>query len=153
MLAAAGLWSFVLLDRSPHWNPWLRFLTVAVALAGIAGIAAGSLTRRRLALPVGSLAVAAALLGPAAYSVQTVTTSHGGALVAAGPAAAQTRIPAAFEREAAGLAERSGFVFAFGGNVRPPGGDATGRAPTGARGARGGRPRPPPPARPPATPP
>jgi hypothetical protein len=139
MLAAAGLWSFVLLDRSPHWNPWLRFLIVAVALAGIAGIAAGSLTRRRLALPVGSLAVAAALLGPAAYSVQTVTTLHGGALVAAGPAAAQTRIPAAFDREAAEFAERSGFAFAFGGNVRPPGGGPAGGFGRGAGGFGGGR--------------
>src|SRR5207302_120819 len=68
MLAAAGLWSFVLLDRSPHWNPWLRFVLATATLAGVAG---GSLTRRRLAVPVGSLAIAAALLGPAAYSVQT----------------------------------------------------------------------------------
>src|SRR5260370_16405880 len=120
MLAAAGLWSFVLLDRSPHWNPWLRFLTVAVALAGIAGIAAGSLTRRRLALPVGSLAVAAALLGPAAYSVQTVTTSHGGALVAAGPAAAQTRIPPGFDREAPEFPEPSAFPFPSAGDAPPP---------------------------------
>ena len=124
--SAAGLWSFVLLDRSPHWNPWLRFVLATATLAGVAG---GSLTRRRLAVPVGSLAIAAALLGPAAYSVQTAFASHGGALVAAGPATAQTRMPAGVEREAAEFAEHSGFAFAFGGN-RPPGGrgaDGSGR--------------------------
>jgi len=140
MVAATGLWAFVLLDRSPHWNPWLRFLVVAVALAGVAGILGGSLTRHRLALPVGSLALAAALLGPAAYSVQAAFASHGGALLAAGPAAAQLRVPtAALEREAAEFAERSGFAFAFGGDFRPPGGRGNGGSGRGGGGFFGGR--------------
>ncbi|MCW3042304.1 MAG: hypothetical protein JWL57_462 [Actinobacteria bacterium] len=119
MLAATGLWAFVVLDRSPHWNAWLRVLLVATALAGIAGIAAGSLTRRRWAVPVGSLALATALLGPIAYSVQTVASSHGGALLAAGPATAQTRLPAGLQREAEDLLQRGGFG-GFGAGTRPP---------------------------------
>jgi 4-amino-4-deoxy-L-arabinose transferase-like glycosyltransferase len=118
MLAATGLWAFVVLDRSPHWNAWLRVLLVATALAGIAGIAAGSLARRRWAVPVGSLALAAALLGPTAYSVQTVASSHGGALLAAGPPTAQTRLPAGLEREAEAFLERGGFA-GFGAGSRP----------------------------------
>jgi 4-amino-4-deoxy-L-arabinose transferase-like glycosyltransferase len=117
MLAASGLWAFVLLDRSPHWNPWLRVLLVAAGLAGFAAIAAGSPRRRRWAVPAGSLALAAALLGPVAYSVQTVASSHGGALLAAGPASAQTRVPAGLEREAGALPRGA---FALGGGSRPP---------------------------------
>ena len=93
----------------------------------------------RLLLPVGSLAVAAALLGPAAYSVQTVFASHGGALVAARPAAAQTRLPAAFEREAAEFAERNSFAFAFGGDFRPAASGEGAGSVRGAGGFAGGR--------------
>ena len=141
MVAATGLWAFVLLDRTPHWNPWLRFLVAAVALAGVAGILGGSLTRRRLALPVGSLALAATLLGPAAYSAEAAFASHGGggAFLAAGPVGTQGRLPAAFEREAAQFAERNGFAFAFGGNVRPAGGRGNGGFGRGTGGFMGGR--------------
>ncbi|HEY2665472.1 MAG TPA: glycosyltransferase family 39 protein [Actinomycetota bacterium] len=143
MVAATGIWAFVLLDRTPHWNPWLRFVIVAVALLGIAGILGGSLTRRRLALPVGSLALAATLLGPAAYSAEAAFASHGGggAILAAGPGAAQGRLPAALGREAAEFAERNGFAFAFGsgGNLRPAGEGGNGGLGRGAGGFIGGR--------------
>jgi 4-amino-4-deoxy-L-arabinose transferase-like glycosyltransferase len=122
MLAATGLWAFVVLDRSPHWNPWLRFLLVAMAVAAVAGIAAGWLTRRRWAVPVGSVALAAALLGPTAYSVQTVASSHGGALLAAGPPSAQTRLPAGLERAGSRPPTGGGAAAQFG---RMRGGSAT----------------------------
>jgi 4-amino-4-deoxy-L-arabinose transferase-like glycosyltransferase len=113
MVAATGVWSFVLLDRTPSWNPWLRYLLAAATLAGVAAILAGFPTRRRLALAAGALAVAASLLGPAAYSAQSLASGRGGALMA-GPAVARGRLPEALARDAAELAERNGFAFAIG---------------------------------------
>src|SRR5207245_425730 len=77
--------AFAVLDHSPKWDPWLRYLIVGLAIAGAVGIAAGSLPRRRLVLAAASLGVAAALLRPAAYSVGTVT-GGGRRVGAAGPA-------------------------------------------------------------------
>jgi 4-amino-4-deoxy-L-arabinose transferase-like glycosyltransferase len=92
------LWSYVLLDRTPGWYPWLRVL---ILLAGFAAAAALLAARQRLASagPAGtraaggwfaavpcSLALVAALAGPAAYSLNTAATPHTGALPTAGPA-------------------------------------------------------------------
>ena len=33
-LAVTAVWAFILLDRTPHWLPWLRWVVVAAGLAG-----------------------------------------------------------------------------------------------------------------------
>ena len=60
-------------------------LFLASALAG-AMIAAGPLLARPLAVGVAAAALVAALAGPAAYTFDTVTTAHAGAIPSAGPA-------------------------------------------------------------------
>jgi len=84
-VATTAVWSFVLLDRSPAWHPWLR---VAVLVAGL--VAAVLLIvprlRGRLMTAVAAVAIASSLAGPLAYSVSTAATPHNGAIPSAGPA-------------------------------------------------------------------
>jgi 4-amino-4-deoxy-L-arabinose transferase-like glycosyltransferase len=94
-ILASAVWAYVLLDRTPDWLPWLRWVIV---LAGVAAavlvltdprLAARS-RHARLALaaaPLG-LALVAGLAGPAAYTLDTVSTAHTGAIPSAGPQAA-----------------------------------------------------------------
>jgi 4-amino-4-deoxy-L-arabinose transferase-like glycosyltransferase len=88
-----AVWSYILLDRTPGWLPWLRWVVlVAGVLSAIALLAGPWLVRapsfRRLVLlPVG-LAMVAGLAGPAAYALDTVNTAHAGAIPSAGPATA-----------------------------------------------------------------
>jgi 4-amino-4-deoxy-L-arabinose transferase-like glycosyltransferase len=86
-----AVWSYILLDRTPDWLPWLRWVVlVAGVLSAVAFLAGPWLVRapsfRRLVLlPVG-LAMVAGLAGPAAYALDTVNTAHTGAIPSAGPA-------------------------------------------------------------------
>ncbi len=103
-ILASAVWAYILLDRTPDWMPWLRWVIVlaGVAAAGLvlAGpwLAANRLVAARLATsrrarmtlaaaPLG-LALAAGLAGPAAYALDTVSTAHTGAIPSAGPQAA-----------------------------------------------------------------
>ena len=125
-MAATALWAYVLLGRTPGWLPWLRAVVVLCGLAAAAAVLAGpalarlAATRRgRIALtaaPV-SLALIAALAGPAAYSIDTAATAHTGALPSAGPRSHRSAGLAA-----AGPAGRAGF-----GRGQVPGGRGSGR--------------------------
>ena len=97
---ATAVWAYVLLDRTPDWLPWLRWVVLlagvaaaSLVLAGpaLAGPAPAARSRRaRLALAVAplGLALVAGLAGPAAYALDTVGTAHTGAIPSAGPQAA-----------------------------------------------------------------
>jgi 4-amino-4-deoxy-L-arabinose transferase-like glycosyltransferase len=87
-------WSYVLLDRTPAWNPWLRVVVVLAGLAAAALLLAGrwlssvadaAWARVTLLAAPASLALVAVLAGPAAYSLDTAATPHAGALPTAGP--------------------------------------------------------------------
>jgi 4-amino-4-deoxy-L-arabinose transferase-like glycosyltransferase len=91
-VAGTGWWSFVLLERTSAWHPWIRY-TVAVT-AGLAALAlvfapmVGRLTNRASATArwgTIALGVVAALLGPGAYAVATAGTGHTGSIPSAGP--------------------------------------------------------------------
>jgi hypothetical protein len=99
-ILATAVSAYILLDRTPGWLPWLRWVIVlsgvaaaslvlaGPALARLAGPALAARSRRaRLALaaaPLG-LALVAGLAGPAAYALDTVNTAHTGAIPSAGP--------------------------------------------------------------------
>jgi 4-amino-4-deoxy-L-arabinose transferase-like glycosyltransferase len=93
-IAVTAAWAYVLLNRTPDWLPWLRWLVLAAGAAAAVLVLAGPwLTglgrsrRARLALatvPLG-LALVAGLAGPAAYALDTVNSSHAGAIPSAGP--------------------------------------------------------------------
>ncbi|MGW1793052.1 ArnT family glycosyltransferase [Streptomyces tubercidicus] len=102
-VAVTAGWSFVLLNRSPDWLPWLRWTVLALGLlaalglllsvraragarAGAgsrAGVAAGA--SRRVAVLAAGLGVVTALAGPVAYTLDTVNTAKGGSIITAGP--------------------------------------------------------------------
>lgn len=73
MLTTAMAW--ILLGRSPEFLPWLRWAILILALLALIGLAMG-----RYPKAVVVAVLVAALAGPAAYSVQTIATPHGGAL-------------------------------------------------------------------------
>ena len=91
-----AMWSYVLLGRSPGWYPWLRVLILLAGFGGAAALIAGRwwpadaarprASRGVLAVMPCALALAAALAGPAAYSLNSAATPHTGALPTAGPA-------------------------------------------------------------------
>jgi 4-amino-4-deoxy-L-arabinose transferase-like glycosyltransferase len=101
-IVATAIWAYVLLDRTPAWLPWLRWVIVIAAVAGAAAVFAGpylarssgslrSLGSRRarrtlVLVPVG-LAMVAGLAGPTAYALDTVNSTQTGAIVSAGPQA------------------------------------------------------------------
>jgi hypothetical protein len=152
-LLVTGAWSWVLLDRSPGWFPWLR-VVIIIAAAGatclvLAGPALSARTaggRRPLsALPV-LLALVAGLGGPLAYSIDTAATAHTGASPSAGPTVTSSFGRFAGRSAFAGGAGRSGFgsashEFARGGfpgsEGRASGGE-TSRRPGGLSGLGGG---------------
>jgi 4-amino-4-deoxy-L-arabinose transferase-like glycosyltransferase len=142
---AGAVWAFILLDRTPDWMPWLRWVVLVAGVAAAGLVLAGpalarlSLARRgRLALAVAplSLALVAGLAGPAAYALDTVGIAHTGAIPSAGPASAgfgggpgggpggQGGFPGAGQagRAAAG----TGANAAPGGNTAPSGTGAPG---------------------------
>ena len=91
-LLVTAAWTWVLLDRSPGWFPWLKVVIGVAAAAAAAMILAGpavraATARGRTALAIAPLALAliAGLGGPLAYSIDTAATTHGGSIPTAGP--------------------------------------------------------------------
>ncbi len=81
-------WSYALLDRTPHWEAWLRPLILVSAVLAVIGLLAAPALRRlgrRVPLAAAVFAVVACLAGPVAYSAQTITTAHTGSIPSAGP--------------------------------------------------------------------
>ena len=85
MIAATGIWSFVLLSRDSSWLPWLRWVVLVGSLLGAALLVVSAGAWRRFAvvgLLVGSLT---ALSGTAAWTVATAATAHSGSIPTSGP--------------------------------------------------------------------
>lgn len=83
--AATSVWGFFLLSRVTDWNAWLRVVVLAVGLAAAVGFLLVGKVHRRAVPVIAGAALFAALLGPAAYSINTVATAHTGSIVTAGP--------------------------------------------------------------------
>ncbi|CAN5680003.1 glycosyltransferase family 39 protein [soil metagenome] len=86
MLAATGIWNFVLLNRTPEWLPWLRWavLVGAIVVAAILIVGGHQLGRYTAVLAVAGLLFAGA--ATAAYTVETVAVSSSGPIPTSGPA-------------------------------------------------------------------
>ncbi|MFD9000749.1 ArnT family glycosyltransferase [Streptomyces sp. NPDC059582] len=114
---AVAVWSYVLLDRTADYLPWLKWLVLVGGLAGALGLVFAGRVNRRLALAAVAVSVVAALAGPTAYTLSTLQEGHTGSIVTAGPAGASML-------GGGGGGGRGGF----GGNGGGPGGGTGGNA-------------------------
>ena len=149
-VAVTAVWSWVLLRRTPDWHPELAPLVLLGGLAvaaliaavpwqGPAGSSWAGRGGRRMAAAVAGAGLLVALAGPAAYSLDTAATAHGGAIPSAGPAV-QGGGPGGGPR-GGGFGNGGGPARGFGRDGGGPGG--TGQAAPGqggmAPGGAGGR--------------
>ena len=79
---AALAWGMLLLAAS--WLPWLRVAILVLGLAGAALLVVPRAGRTRR-IATASVALAAVLAGPFAYTLQAVSVGHTGSIVTAGP--------------------------------------------------------------------
>ncbi|MTD55997.1 ArnT family glycosyltransferase [Amycolatopsis pithecellobii] len=100
MLAVTGVWNFILLDRVPSWQPWLRYLILLLTAIVTLGLLFGADRVRRAGVVLGVSALITGMLGTTAYAVVTAARPHIGSIPASGPAQA---------------AEAGGFGGGFGG--------------------------------------
>ncbi len=124
-LATTSILAWVLLDRSATWLPWLRSavlvggLMASVALLVPWARMLGRAGARKVSLVLAGAALVIGLAGPAAYSLQTASTTHSGSIPSAGPAVAGGR----------GFGPGGGGTRGFG--ARPAAGTTGGIAATG----------------------
>ena len=89
-VAVTTWWAWALLGRDAQWHPELRtavLVTGALCVMGMTVWVPGLRRAPALLGAVGGLGVVAGLAAPAAYSLQTASTTHAGAIPSAGPAA------------------------------------------------------------------
>lgn len=79
----AAVWGFALLGRSPDFVPWLRWLVLVIGVVG--GLVMLVAHRPYLSALALVTALAAALAGPVAYTIDTVSTAKQGSIISAGP--------------------------------------------------------------------
>jgi 4-amino-4-deoxy-L-arabinose transferase-like glycosyltransferase len=84
IVALTTVVSVVLLERSPDFLPWLRWVVVLVGALAVTALPAGTGGRHR-GTATASLMVLTGLLAPAAYAVDTVATPQIGGKPSAGP--------------------------------------------------------------------
>ena len=141
-IAVTAGWAYILLNRTPNWLPWLRWVVVvagaAAAVLVLAGPRLAGLERSRrgrlalAAVPLG-LALVAGLAGPTAYALDTVNSAHTGAIPSAGPQAAGFG-----GGPGGGLGGRGGFPVGKAGQFgRAPGRSTGAGGTTGAGGSTG----------------
>jgi 4-amino-4-deoxy-L-arabinose transferase-like glycosyltransferase len=141
-MAVTSLWAYHLLGQTPTWLPWLRTLVLVSGLVLAAILSVQPMVERilgRVAPLVAALAILAMLAAPVAYSVQTASTAHSGALPTAGPPGSSVQ----GGRGGGGRGGGGGGGFGggggggFRGGFAPPAGGAGGGTPP-ARGFGGG---------------
>ncbi|MFF2214571.1 ArnT family glycosyltransferase [Streptomyces antibioticus] len=87
-VVAAASWSYVLLNRTSDYLPWLKWLVLVGGLVAALGLIFAGRITRTLALAAASLGLVAALAGPTAYTISTLQEGHSGSIVTAGPSGA-----------------------------------------------------------------
>jgi hypothetical protein len=85
MLAATGVWAFVLLDRTPEWWPAVRWAVLigSVVVASVLALRGHRLGRATVAVVLA--ATVFGLGGSAAFSIYNATSAHNGPGTMSGP--------------------------------------------------------------------
>lgn len=86
MLAATGVWNFVLLNRTPEWLPFLRWVVLVGAIVVAAVLIVGGHQLGRYTAVLAFAGLLCGLAAPGAYTVQTVGNSATGPIPTSGPA-------------------------------------------------------------------
>lgn len=86
MMAATGVWAFVLLNRTPDWLPWLRWAVLVLAVVVAAVLAFGAHRLGRATAVVVLAAALAGLAAPTAFAIYNVAHPSGGPGTMSGPA-------------------------------------------------------------------
>jgi 4-amino-4-deoxy-L-arabinose transferase-like glycosyltransferase len=115
MSATTGVWSFVLLDRTPDWLPALRWIVLVGSVIVAVLLVIGAQRKGRVVVALATGAILFGLAAPAAYAIETVATVHNGPVSTSGPS--------------------KGVVF---GRPGGPGGGPAGPAGPGGPGGHGG---------------
>jgi 4-amino-4-deoxy-L-arabinose transferase-like glycosyltransferase len=84
-VATTSVWSAILLGRSPEFVPGLAAAIVILGIAAPIAILGIPLMHRAVVAVVLAVGLVAAFAGPAAYTIDTVLTTHSGAIPSAGP--------------------------------------------------------------------
>lgn len=132
-------WGAFLLSTATNWFPWLTWVVVAVGALGAIGLTvAGSLrygkpesdpgTRRGRVITrvAATLAIVAALLGPVAWSANTIESAHTGSIPIAGPTTSNG--------DGMGGGPGGGGQMGGGPGGQPDGADGSGSSDSGATG-------------------
>ena len=91
MLAVSAVWGFVLLARTPDWQPWFRYALLVLGAAAVLALLFGADRVRRLGPVVAAVGLVGALLGAASFTVATAATAHSGGTPSSGPSVASGR--------------------------------------------------------------
>jgi 4-amino-4-deoxy-L-arabinose transferase-like glycosyltransferase len=91
MLAVTAVWGFVLLARTPDWQPWLRYALLLLSALAVFALLFGADRFRRLGPVVAVVGLCGALLGTASFTLATASTAHSGGTPSSGPAGASGR--------------------------------------------------------------
>jgi 4-amino-4-deoxy-L-arabinose transferase-like glycosyltransferase len=95
MMAGTGVWAFILMNRTPEWWPAVRWIALvgSIVVAAIVVLGAHRLGRWATVVLVAA-AMLFGLLGPAAFSIQTITSPHSrGPMAMAGPSPTTAMAP------------------------------------------------------------
>ncbi|MFC8064220.1 ArnT family glycosyltransferase [Streptomyces sp. NPDC057293] len=87
-VTATAAWGYVLLNRTPDYLPWLKWLVLVGGLVAALGLVFAGRLGRRMVLAVAGLGLVASLAAPTAYTLSTVREGHSGSIVTAGPSGA-----------------------------------------------------------------
>jgi 4-amino-4-deoxy-L-arabinose transferase-like glycosyltransferase len=88
MVAVTGAWDFVLLDRTPTWLPWLRYVVLAACVVVAVALMIGTRAIGKSATVLLLVTAVTGMLGSAAFAVDTASQSHTGAVPTSGPSSA-----------------------------------------------------------------
>jgi 4-amino-4-deoxy-L-arabinose transferase-like glycosyltransferase len=87
LVLITGFWAWSLLSEVPTWLPALKVIVMVLAVVS-GGMLLLPPRTKPLTIAIATLSLAAVLLAPMAYTIQTVTTAHTGSIVTAGPTVA-----------------------------------------------------------------
>ncbi|MFJ4657084.1 ArnT family glycosyltransferase [Nocardia sp. NPDC088792] len=85
MLAATGVWNYVLLDRTPDWYPALRWIILIGALVTAVVLTSVGHRLGRSTAVIVTAAILFGFAGSAAYTIDTALTPHTGSIPTSGP--------------------------------------------------------------------